>query len=91
MAEQMTVMVHTILEDGLPDMDKLTGRVAFIWDGAIVSGWPLNRVGNPEAWEPAEDAMGHGPFYGVTHWVEFPTAIWNIERARTEPEGGDQE
>lgn len=86
MATSMTVVVHAISEDGLPDMDKLIGRVAFIWDGAIVSGWPLNRIGNPEAWEPSEDAFGMGPFYGVTHWVEFPTEFWNIERARAEGE-----
>lgn len=41
MAEQLTVTVHEIATDGLPDMNALVGRVAFIFDGNIVSGWPL--------------------------------------------------
>lgn len=84
MSAQITVIVYSIAEDGLPDMDdeSLTGRVAFIWDGAIVSGWPLNRLGRPaDHWEPSEDRFG-GEVSGVTHWVEFPDPIWDYERRK---------
>lgn len=37
MSTEITIMVHDIATDGLPDMENLIGRVAFIWDGAIVS------------------------------------------------------
>jgi hypothetical protein len=78
------VIVHAIADDGLPDIAKLIGRVAFIWDGAIVSGWPItddDGDGDPDEllWEASEDAMG-GPYYGVTHWVEFPTPVWEWTR-----------
>lgn len=73
---ELVVRVHAIAEDGLPDMDRLTGRVAFLFDGCIVSGWPL-RDGT---WE-ADSDVGHGrPFGGVTHWVEFPAPIWQVQR-----------
>ena len=76
------IKVHEIATSGLPDMnDKaLVGRVAFIWNGAIVSGWPLTSVGKTELWEAAEDAMGAKPYSGVTHWVEFPEPVWALEK-----------
>lgn len=90
---ELTVKLHPIATDGLPDMDALTGRVAFIFDGCVVSGWPLLRDEHPETydrvgvyegegtlWEANSD-VGHGrPFYGVTHWLEFPTEIWELVR-----------
>jgi hypothetical protein len=49
MSKQYTITVHTISEDGLPpkDYDKagLVGRVAFIFDGCVYSGWPLKMEG----------------------------------------------
>lgn len=77
--EELKVIVHDIEQDGYPDMDTLTGRVAFVWDGNIVSGWPNhNTDGQPEGtWEPAEDRFG-GPVSGVTHWIEFPVPLWLI-------------
>ena len=39
----MDIIIHEIAIDGLPDMDALTARVAFLVDGCIVSGWPLPR------------------------------------------------
>ncbi len=83
---EIVVKVHSITEDGLPDMDNdaLTGRVAFIWDGAVVSGWPLKRMGFPDdCWEPSADRFG-GPVYGVRHWLEFPEPVWEIGRASVE-------
>lgn len=72
------LIVHEIAKDGLPDMDKLVGRVAFIFDGCIVSGWPLN---NDDLWEADSDVGNVSSFSGVTHWVEFPTPVWELERA----------
>lgn len=41
MSTPATITIHEIATDGLPNMDALVGRVAFIFDGNIVSGWPL--------------------------------------------------
>lgn len=81
MMRELTVKVHSIEEDGLPNMDELTGQVAFIWDGVIVSGWPIdpNIIGEAGWWEPSEDRFG-GKVRGVTHWVEFPEPTWNLGR-----------
>jgi hypothetical protein len=91
--QQATIMVHEIATDGYPDMDDndLVGRVAFLWDGYIVSGWPLHA--NPEDhstahtghWEAADDKLSSvREFAGVTHWVEFPQPVWRYERAAAE-------
>lgn len=75
MSQELRVRVHAIAEDGLPG-DNLTGRVAFLFDGCIVSGWPLPGG----LWE-ADSDVGHGrPFGGVTHWVELPVPVWEIPR-----------
>lgn len=78
--------VHEIAVDGWPDMDALTGRVAFLFDGNIVSGWPLHQVPTDHAtgysglWE-ADTDVGHSrPFAGVSHWVEFPQPVWEYEK-----------
>jgi hypothetical protein len=46
--KQIPIIIHEIVVDGLPDMDRLAGRVAFISDGCVVSGWPLDfrRMGS---------------------------------------------
>lgn len=76
------IKIHEIATDGLPPRDSdgnlpdhLVGCIAFIWNGAIVSGWPINGT---DLWESDEDAMGVRPFSGVTHWVEFPVAVWDL-------------
>lgn len=86
MSKELTVKIHSIAEDGLPDMEKLTNRVAFFWDGGILNGWPSTReecenagFEYGEVWTGAEDRY-LGPYGGVTHWVEFPTKIVAIER-----------
>jgi hypothetical protein len=81
MSKQHTITVHTILEDGLPpyDLEKagLVGRVAFIFDGNIYCGWPVNREEDPEevVWEDSEIAH---TFTGVKKWVELPVAGWDL-------------
>ena len=74
------IKIHLIAEDGLPNMDELTGRVAFIWDGDIYSGWPIDEAYSLEdgsTWEVSE-----GPFLpksGVHAWVEFANDFMDIE------------
>lgn len=79
----MTVTVHEIAVDGLPDMEALVGRVAFIFDGCIVSGWPLNEddergPSDEVLWEADTDVGTARPMGSVTHWVEFPVAMWSV-------------
>jgi hypothetical protein len=83
MSHDLSIQIHEIAVDGLPDMDKLTGRVAFLWNGAIVSGWPLDSIGKPGLWETCEDALGMRPFADVTHWVEFPVPVWDLAQPST--------
>jgi hypothetical protein len=74
----MKIIIHEIATDGLPNMDKLVGRVAFLFDGCIVSGWPIDENADPVLWE-ADSDVGHGrAFYEVTHWVEFPEPLSSI-------------
>jgi hypothetical protein len=75
------VIIHKIEDDGLPDMENydLTNRVAFIFDGSIVSGWPLKGDAmEGTLWEADTDVGRPGPFSGVTHWVEFPVTIQEL-------------
>lgn len=86
--KEVTIKVHSIAEDGLPDMAVL-GQVAFIFDGCVVSGWPLysgpDRNEGPYSgyWEANSDVGRTVKFIGVTHWVEFPEPVRNYERPRT--------
>jgi hypothetical protein len=82
MSKQYTIIVHTIAEDGLPPKDfeqaGLTGRVAFIFDGSIYRGWPINPdEDNPDkvVWEDSETAA---KFTGVKKWIELPVAGWDL-------------
>jgi hypothetical protein len=83
----MIVEVHAIVDDGIPDLtdETLSGRIAFVFDGCIVSGWPLHvdpqDYSTPYSgfWE-ADSDVGHTQrFAGVTHWVEFPLPLWEIK------------
>lgn len=87
MPAALTVRIHSIADDGLPDMDQLVGRVAFLFDGCIVSGWPLHVDPTNHAtpysgrWEADTDVGHNRTFAGVTHWVEFPEPLWQIDVA----------
>lgn len=72
--------VYTIKEHGLPDIDNLTGRVAFIFDGSIVSGWPLKGIDNcsENDWEADSDVGRHGVFTGVEKYVVFDKPVWEL-------------
>lgn len=86
MPDQISVRIHPIAEDGYPDMDdpSMTGRVAFIFDGCVVSGWPLHidpqdhSTPHSGQWEANSDVGRETTFEGVTHWVEFPVPMWQI-------------
>jgi hypothetical protein len=66
----LEIKVHEIAIDGLPDMDKMLCRVAFLWDGNIVNGWPIRRgtgiladdefMGWPYLWEADSDKTSNG-------------------------------
>jgi hypothetical protein len=78
------IVIHSIAEDGVPDMsiDHMVGRVAFIWDGCIVSGWPIGTGEDGDGpysgrWEPSEDRFG-GPVTGVEYWIELPVPAWRL-------------
>lgn len=89
MSKTYSIKVHEIKTDGLPprDLEKagLVGRVAFIWDGAIVSGWPteLDDPSDPESmkWETSEDALGTHELHGVKYWVELQIPTWEMEKS----------
>lgn len=82
---QLMVKVHSIAEDGLPARERT--NVAFIFDGCIVSGWPV-REDETDAytgyWEADRDVGNHMRFSGVTHWVEFPTPLIHIGTPKSE-------
>jgi len=82
MSKQYTIIVHTIKEDGLPPKDfakaGLVGRVAFIFDGCLYSGWPINPdESDPEevVWEDSETAQR---FSGVEKWIELPVSASDL-------------
>lgn len=76
--KEISVKVHEISKDGLPPEDYQPGTIAFLWDGQVVSGWPCRD--GLRFWE-ANDIGRPGRFDCVTHWVEFPCPIWDLERA----------
>ena len=94
MSARVEIIVHEVAADGLPDMEALVGQVAFIWDGAVVSGWPIGEEFGgvqygEQLWEPSEDRFG-GPVAGVTHWIEFPVPAWNLVASFAAQPTGDE-
>lgn len=83
---EVTVKIHEIAIDGMPDTGALTGRVAFLFDGCIVTGWPLRTTPTDHStphsgyWEADSDVGRNVRFGSVTHWVEFPDPVWAYER-----------
>jgi hypothetical protein len=78
-APQLGMVVHEIATDGLPpDTDEMVGRVAFIFDGCIVSGSPAGDENGPDVWETDEDVGKDGLFHEVCHWVEFSRPLREV-------------
>ncbi len=72
--------VHEIAKDGLPS-DDILDRVAFLFDGCIVSGWPLKHLDYGDLGCPwvTDSYVGKAAkFVGVTHWVEFETTFYQF-------------
>ena len=81
------VKVYEVVKDGLPDPADLTlvGRVAFVVGGCIISGTALQHVweehdGYPSFWKVDTDLMPNEQLGGITHWLEFPVAVWELGR-----------
>jgi hypothetical protein len=78
--------VEVKVRDGLPDPTdfSLIGRVAFIGDGGIISGtavqavWHMDDADYPSIWLVDEDVAAPQRIGGVTHWVEFTAATWEL-------------
>jgi len=74
--------VYTISEDGLqPAHDAKPGTLSFIFDGCIVSGWPLqdeeHPLVDPDLWEGNSD-VSLGKFHGVKKYVIFDKPLWEL-------------
>lgn len=84
----MKVKVCTIKKHGLPDMEKLVGRVAFLWDGNIINGWPLypDHSFDKGEWEGDSDVSRHGTFTGVTTYFIFDKPLWEYEVKEEPPD-----
>lgn len=67
--------VFDVEKDGYPK-DWVPGTLAFIFDGCIVSGWPLEN-GN---WEANSDVGRQGQFDkdAVKKYVVFDKPIWEL-------------
>lgn len=81
MTSAITVIVHEVEADGLPDMSDgaLEGRVALISGDVVVSGWPKLRGPGEVRWE-ADPEVGccTSDYTPVTHWLEFPVPVWEL-------------
>lgn len=83
----INAQVFDIDIDGLPPKDGLTGRLAFIHDGAIYSGWPLfelhlkypennHPIYSKYDWEGSE--TGAVVYSGVKKYIIFEKPIWKL-------------
>ena len=81
MNELLTVDLRDVAVDGYPNW-SVRGRVAFIFDGCVVSGWPLYELDEDgfRTWEADSDVGRTGAFAGVRKWLVFPEPIHQIER-----------
>jgi len=89
-SERISVIIHEVATDGLPDLsdDVLAGRVALVQGGVVVSGAPMLRGVGETRWEADPDVTSACParaacsgalaFEGVTHWLEFPAPVWEL-------------
>jgi hypothetical protein len=80
--KHLTIRIHAIAVDGLPDADMEPGRVAFIYDGCILTGWPLipDRL--------RAEGSGVGPL--VADYHAAGDTLWEAESdtGRAQPFGG---
>jgi hypothetical protein len=91
MVTEITVKIRDVRIDGYPDMDKLTGQVLFIFDGNIVPGWPLDE-GEEDGlryWEGNDDVSYIRQAWPVTHWIELPVPMWEMESLKNPMSGAE--
>ncbi|PSR53910.1 hypothetical protein AHMF7605_10465 [Adhaeribacter arboris] len=75
----INIKIFSIKEDGLPSTDEChTGRVAFFYQGHIISGWPTREINKDDEWEADSDVGKLGVYTGVTHYTVLPKIIWSI-------------
>ena len=70
------IKLHDVTVDGYPPEDA--PRVAFLFDGCMVSGWLLERKDDwrESRWEADSDVGHNVPFAGVRYWFTMPEAWW---------------
>ena len=88
----LTITVHEIASDGLPDFDarpELKDCTAFLYQGGIISGTPATQLTDKaDVWQAARPLGGrnyHFLYSGVTHWVELPPPNAMIGAAPVKP------
>jgi hypothetical protein len=78
----LTCKVYDVKKDGLYDKndESLNGRVAFIFDGCIVSGWYLDEEDENDGllWEANDDVGRSNTFGGIEKYIIFDVPIWNL-------------
>ena len=85
--KSIEIKVYNIAKDGLPNdilsKEAQTGRIGFLWDGNIYSGWPLypNHSSDKSVWEDSEFAH---KLSGVEDWVLFPRPFWDLKSTPAE-------
>ena len=77
--KEITCKVYDIKEDGLYDKndESLNGRVAFIFDGCISSGWYLDEEDENDGllWEANDDVGRSNTFGGIEKYIIFDESI----------------
>lgn len=90
---EVTVRVHAVEEDGFPKREVIDEqRMAFVFDGAMISGWPSRLDPRPARtgvlWEAHPDVSPRASereFSGVTHWLEFPVPVGTLVQPEPDP------
>lgn len=84
--KDLTVQLCEISIDGLPDMQALAGRVAFLWDGHIMTGYPLlDKDPHGHTWEGDSDFARPNGFAEITHYVIFPAPLAELGQSEIFP------
>jgi hypothetical protein len=77
------IQVCSVAIDGLPDLTKYNGKLAFIYQGQLIFGKSIH----PSSIKPKESTWEshQGEFYqGITHYVIFPTGISKLATVEKE-------
>ena len=83
MSVPITVILHEIATDGLPDGDMPGSKMAAIFDGNVITAWPLDDP--DKSWEGDTDVAHGRPMLGVTHWLEFQQPVYELASGKAIP------